>query len=370
MGSDGLRSSGAGTSINGTTQYRFVSLVDNNVSFHTKFLPHQIIPYAEANNLKNSLTHSSNFEGILPEKMKEKVESLFGVDFIPTSAFSSGDETWNRLFELTCKVMSTVDPYDDDEHHLVDSIKQIMNDAIGGNYYVHSDRQWDGSGLPNFAEGLASVLTKPKPDIGYCLASTPCAVRRHHNETFLQQLPVLSTQYLALLMKHKGVCASPTGPSHLNSAYPFLIVEGKTVVGSSLFVAQNQMAGGLAKALGMLQQLVRNRLVSDLSRNLPVLGVSFQGPIFEIWIACREELHSNLPDGEFATHLYPIAKCLDISNVWDTMRIIRMLQSIGKWASSVFQPNVEQALETYRSEFASAERLLEASKNSRDASTT
>ncbi len=118
--------------------------------------------------------------------------------------------------------------------------------------------------------------------IGYCLASTPCAANRHHNESYLQQLPVLSTQYLALLNRHKGICASPIGASHLNSAYPFLIV----VVGSSLFVAQNQMAGGLAKSLGMLQQLVRNRLISDVARNLSVFGVSFQGPIFEICMDC------------------------------------------------------------------------------------
>ncbi len=97
------------------------------------------------------------------------MESLFGVDLIPSSAFSSDGETSKRLFELTSKMMSTINPYDDDDHHLVDSIKHLVNDAVGGNYYIHSDRQWDGSGLPNFAEGLASVLTRPKPAIGYWL---------------------------------------------------------------------------------------------------------------------------------------------------------------------------------------------------------
>lgn len=73
----------------------------------------------------------------------------------------------------------------------------------------------------------------------------------------------------------------------LHLAFPAIVYECKSD-SSSIYFAENQAAGGAAKALRMLEGLYEAAECTS-EEKLPVMALCSQGPLWEVWVAFRQQ---------------------------------------------------------------------------------
>lgn len=150
------------------------------------------------------------------------------------------------------------------------------------------------------AYGEGPSLRTPRPDAAYGLklvqeaqgdadleSTADDADRRHSAARRMRALPVLSEQFVDEMAVLARVHANPNTISARKYAFPSIIFEAKTEMGS-LVHAENQAAGAAAKALMMLRNL-RVAAGRPAASNLPVVVVCSVGFIYELLIGYTVE---------------------------------------------------------------------------------
>ena len=146
------------------------------------------------------------------------------------------------------------------------------------------DVAWTAPVGPSSAD--SRPLSIPKPDIGVGLR----VIERAELQTMSSQTrardELLTEHVLGLLNSHAAFRLIATPSTGLEEvAFPFLVYEAKSD-SSSLFFAENQSAGGAAKALSLLQQLSS---YDDGTDTLPVFAFASCGTLWEAFIAFYQE---------------------------------------------------------------------------------
>ncbi|PWN86678.1 hypothetical protein FA10DRAFT_50681 [Acaromyces ingoldii] len=152
---------------------------------------------------------------------------------------------------------------------------------------------------------------------------------------------LLTEHVLGLLNSHAAFRLIATPSTGLEEvAFPFLVYEAKSD-SSSLFFAENQSAGGAAKALSLLQQLSS---YDDGTDTLPVFAFASCGTLWEAFIAFYQEQSESY-------HLLPISRKLDQTCDIDIFHLQLMLLRIRSWVVSVYKPRVELMIKQLLTEY-------------------
>lgn len=198
-------------------------------------------------------------------------------------------------------------------------------------------------------------MSVPKPDLGFGLT-----VRDDADDTDPEDCrypPLLQPQLTHLQI---GMRIHPwPSPRLPELAFPAVVYECKSD-SSSILYAENQAAGGAAKALCMLEDL--RKLVPEEFDKVPVIALCSQGPIWKVFVAFRkdsvpqrgivssEDQLLSRPFNAMQTYL-ALPKHLgriwsgDISDKWNLFQLQVIIIRISAWLSGEYRVKIAKLVE-------------------------
>ncbi|PWN86691.1 hypothetical protein FA10DRAFT_51205 [Acaromyces ingoldii] len=156
----------------------------------------------------------------------------------------------------------------------------------------------------------------------------------------------MSEEFLEAIRLRKGLHPWPS-LSIPDVAFPCFIFEAKSD-SSVLFFAENQAAGGVAKALKILEGLEREfqEVGGTLEHPLPVIAACTQGALWEVLLGFRIGLEAN----HCGIHLVQLWLG-QTTDKWGLLQLQIILAQIVLWISHTYRPKVEDMLERIRQSF-------------------